>query len=306
MTALLYITNQRRHKTRKIVALFAILTLLANLVNSIRNRLNNPSEHQRVIATLTSWGIQNTNLKTSVSQKEKQRYINDLSSPNSEARVKAANWLAERGVRDASTYIATAMQDEQTRRPCQLAKSLGSLGDKQHADILVNATKQKDNVDLRVCATMALGELQSSDTINALIDVVRSGQASVSALRALGKIADPRSLDFLYSVAQNPRNEYEKAAALKAIEATKIMMAPDPVPLLLQKIEVAAKNRRVDGWAVRKLAMLQDYRAISALRNAYSYLDEKDTDGRIILTAGIIAHGDPGMLFRQNLEFVMK
>ena len=151
--------NANQHDARQVIILLFFLMLAVHLIRIVQTKLHSPNDQQLIAATLISWGIQNLNLQPRVNEKEIQNHIENLSSPITEERVKAGYWLAERGIRDASRYIADAMVDERTRRPCQLAKSLGALGNKMYASPLVDAAKQDHNADLRVCATIALARL---------------------------------------------------------------------------------------------------------------------------------------------------
>ena len=254
-----------------------------------------PDEPQRIAATLASWGLTLEGLSIPVSREQVDRQIGMLRSDISEDRVQAADWLAARGVRAAGAAIASAMVDPGTLRSCQLAHALGFLGDKRWAGLLVNATKHPTNLDLRVCATIALGKLQSPDTVDALIDVYKGGAAPTAALDALGKISHPAALDLLRSVVEQPRNDVERRSALRAIERIQIMQEPDVAMVLMQQIRTAASRGVVDKWAVRKLALLRDISAVPVLCESLITVANDGSDGRVVLAAALLAHGDPGI-----------
>ena len=75
---------------------------------------------------------------------------------------------------------------------------MGELGDDRWVDELIAATRQTSNTDLRVCATIALGDLQSLKAVEALIESYRND--GLFALNALSRIADPTTLEFFQQV----------------------------------------------------------------------------------------------------------
>ncbi len=273
--------------------LFVLPMLVIGLIQYAASRRRAPDESQRIAATLVSWGVGIDSLSIPVSQEEVDRHIEMLRSADSEARVQAADWLAARGVREASADIAAAMVDAGTLRPCQLAHSLGYLGDKRWANLLADATKHPSNLDLRVCATTALSKLQSPDTIDALIEVYRNGTAPTTALDALGKISDPAAMYFLRSVVEQPRSDIELTAALRAIERIEMMQEPDVAMALIQRLRSAASKGVVDEWATRKLANLGDTSAVAALGDTLRVV--ADNDSSVIVAAALLACGDAGI-----------
>jgi HEAT repeat protein len=115
------------------------------------------------------------------------------------------------------------MRDPATLRPCQLAKSLGELGDARYVSLLAAAATQTENADLRVCATIALGDLASSTALSALVDAYQRELVTTTALSSIGLIGDPSALPFLRSVAASPRNDSERRSALLAIRRIEIL-----------------------------------------------------------------------------------
>jgi len=262
-------------------------------------RASRPNLEQQIHATLTSWGLSVDGFATPVDPAAVEKQITLLQSPVSEQRVLAADWLASRGVRSSGARIAAAMDDPATRRPCQLAKSLGSLGDPRWTDKLIDATQQTDNVDLQVCAMLALGELQPPRAVEALIEAYHHDSAPWTALDALGRIADPAALAFLRSVVQSPRNEPDRVLAMRAIQRIRIMRQSDPVPELMDRVRSRSARGGVDAWAVRKLATIQDPRAVPALRAAM--LDAGQHD-RVLLASALVVHGDTGRIALRRLS----
>jgi len=262
-----------------------------------------PTVPQQIHARLISWGLLLNNLAPPVSQDEIDQHIALLRSDISEARIQAANWLSKHGIRNSAAAIVAAMKDCSTSRPCQLAKSLGALGDDRFVPELVQATQHPSNMDLRVCATMALEQIQSPKTIDALISVYDRNAAATTAIKALGKIAHPSALPFLQRVATNPRNETERKLANQAMERLELMASFDPIPDLLDLLQKSMHPEQhgdrhagqIDVWSARKLAELADPRTISVLENCLRNLPPTHIDNLVTLTACLIAHGDPGL-----------
>lgn len=230
-----------------------------------------------------------------VEQKEIDKHTKLLWSSVSEERVQAAQWLAVRGVRGAGPMIAFAMTDKGTMRPCLLAKSLGSLGDKRWTSLLIDATKHPSNVDQRVCATLAISELAPVDAVEELIDVYHRDVARASAIKALGRIADPSALIFLGTVIDSSKHKLLRSLALRSIEQIKVMQRSDPVPALIESVRRKTKNDSLDEWAVWKLADLGDMRGVGALTDAFLQLGDQKIGGQIIIAAALLADGEPGI-----------
>lgn len=271
--------------------LFVVPLLLLATVDYVRTRQNAPDQQQRIAATLASWGLELDGIALPVTQKQIEEHVAMLRSPVSEARVQAADWLAARGLRTTAREIAAAMDDPGTQRPCQLAKSLGSLGDDQWTDKLIAATEQQSNTDLRVCATIALGDLQSPQGVPALIAIYRDDVAPTTAIEALGRIGDASALTFLQGVSESPRDEVEKNLAERAIARIHVLQQDDPVEALIQRVRRQIAEGDLKEWPIRKLATLQDARAVPVLRDAMLSVDQQQ---QTWLAAGLIAHGAPG------------
>ena len=274
---------------------FMLLVVLGSLaMGGMRvaiHRRARPNVSQQIAATLVSWGVSLDAVAVPVDRSQADQWIAQLRSPISETRVQAADWLASHGVRSSAGRIARSMDDPGTRRPCQLAKSLGSLGDDRWADKLILATRQTGNVDLQVCATLALGELQPPRAVEALIDVYRNDVAPAMALEALGRIADPASLDFLRSVAAEPRNKSERVLANLAIQRVLLMQQPDPTAALIARLRSQSAQGSINPWTIRKLASIGDTRAVAAMSEVFPGARR---DEQIGLAGALLMHGEPG------------
>jgi len=293
-----------RTARRRLVGVLVLLVLpvfLLGTIHYIRARMAAPDLRQQVVAKLASWGLSLDGVKAPVSEAAVEQRLADLRSPVGEVRVQAARWLAARGLRETGPSIAAAMDDPGTRRPCQLAKSLGELGDSRWTGRLVQATQHPSNVDLRVCATIALEQLESPQAVEGLIAGYRRDVSPKTALQALGKIGHPAALPMLRDVVQHPRDAIEARLAKQAIERIELMQRDDPIPGLIERIKTATAGF-VNPWAVRQLAERGDERAVSALRDALEHLGRAgSTSDRVTLAAALLAHGEPGRTALRSL-----
>ncbi|MDK1030877.1 MAG: HEAT repeat domain-containing protein [Planctomycetia bacterium] len=295
----------RQRKTGKagrlLVVLLCTIYVAAVGEHIAGSREPHPNYQQQIAATLVSWGMFADGIVLPVDQDEIDRHIAQLGADISEQRVRAAHWLASRGVRQAGPAIAAAMNDAGTARPCQLAHDLGFLGDDRWVGPLARAAKHRSNADLRVCATLALGELASPKAVDALISAYRRGMAGRLAIESLGKIADPSALSFLKSVARAPRNEFERQAASEAIGRIEIMQQRDPVATLLSRIKDSARRMSLDAWAARKLVGFQDKRAVPVLQEVYVEIGAGRRADHVLLAAALLANGECGIAALKNL-----
>ncbi len=265
-----------------------------------------PDYSQQIVATLVSWGHFPNGISSPVDPDEIASHIALLQSDIGEQRVRAAHWLASRGVRQAGSAIAAAMNDSGTYRPCQLAHDLGFLGDDRWVGLLADAAKHPRNADLRMCATLALGELASPKAVNALIDAHRRGAAGWLPIESIGKIGDPLALPFLHSVAESPRNKFELRAARNAIDRIEILQQPDPVPALISRVKDSARKGALEAWAVRKLVDFQDKRTVPVLREVLMNGAKRRQADRVILIAALLAHRGPGMVALKDIVAVSR
>ncbi len=291
--------------TRRFI--LALVCCMATVhVADLARREAAPDLRQQITATLTSWGVNSNDIPLPVDPDKIDSHIALLQSDIGEQRVRAAHWLASRGVRQAGPAIAAAMNDSGTYRPCQLAHDLGFLGDDRWVGLLAEATAHPSNADLNMCATLALGELASPKAVNALIDAYRRGAAGCLPIDSLGKIGDPLALPFLRSVARSPRNKFERRAARNAIDRIEVLQQPDPVPALICRVKDSARKGALEAWAVRKLVDFQDKRAVPALREVLVNGAKGRQADRVILTAALLAHRDPGVVALKDIVAVSR
>lgn len=264
-----------------------------------RSRAAAPSSAERIYAMLVEWGVEVSGLVPPVDQAEVDRRIERLWSDDGEVRVLAACWLAARGLRDTGDQIAASMTDSGTRRPCQLAHSLGKLGDDQWIDELLVAATQPSNADLRACAAIALTDIASKRAVDALLEITREDPTRTFAVRALGEIGDPRAIDHLRWLEARASTAGQRLTAENALERVETLAQPDPIPALLQRVQQSATRRSIDEWALRHVARYADPRGIEPLSRLFVE-PSRTRRTRELLAAVLLAHGDDGRVALAN------
>lgn len=258
-----------------------------------RNHADAPSSAQRIYAALVEWGADASDLLPPVDEPEIDRRMALLWSDDSEERVRAAHWLAARGIRRAGGQIAASMADPGTQRPCQLAHSLGKLGDDQWVDELLVAAKQPYNTDLRTCATIALKDIASVKAVGALIELVRGDPSRLLAVQALGQMGDPRALEQLRSLRSRATSEGQHRTANLAIERIELLLKPDPIPELFRRIEDSAAGGSIDEWALRQVVRRGDARCAESIARLF-VVPGYSRRTRELLAAALLSCGNDG------------
>lgn len=252
-----------------------------------------PSRGERIYAKLVEWGVDAQGLVPPVDQAEIDRRVEELWSDDGEVRVRAARWLAARGIRDTGGQIAASMTDPGTLRPCQLAHSLGKLGDDQWVDALLVAAKQPSNTDLRTCAAIALSDIASPRAVDALTELTREDPSRTFGVRALGEAGDPRALGHLRWLRGRAASAGQRQTIELAIERVELLSRPDPVPGLLGRLERSVSGARIDEWALRHLARRGDQRCVAPLSRMFAD-PGNSTRTREMLAAALLAHQSEG------------
>ena len=287
---------------RRFFVVFCCAVGVVAVLKHIAREREAPDYKQQIYATLVSWGVSLDGMALPVSQEEIDRHVTLLWSDIGERRVQAAAWLASRGVREAGPTIVASMKDAGTYRPCQLAHSLGFLGDDRWVEPLTEATQHSKNADLRMCATIALGKLGSPKAVSDLIDAHRRQAVGSDALMAMGNIADPLALPYLRSVVQAHRSEFERRAAVEAIERIALMQQEDPATLLIDRVRRSSQRGPLDDWAVRKLVRLGDPRASEVFQQAFLVGSSNDTE-LVILAAAMLCQGQECLSVIKDVAF---
>jgi len=274
--------------------LFVLLSVFIGVMSLPEFWSDGPDASQRIAAIIVSWGVALEDSQPPVDRESVDRHLRLLRRGQGEQRIEAARWLASHGVREAAGPIARAMEDPLTTRPCQLAHSLGRLGDGRWSDQLVRAANQSYNRDLQICATIGLKKLASRQTVEALIDLAQHGTARTTAIEALGVIGDARATPDLREIVNSSTNRFERRAARTALQRIERLNRKDPVPALLARLKASLDDGHVNEWALRWLANKADERAVPRL---VSYLNRStvSTKQREYLAAALLAHDKAGI-----------
>jgi len=276
-----------------LVGLVSVFCVLSMSVQVARTSSLEPEAASRIYATLTEWGVEASGVGAPADASEIRAHIRALESPHSEKRVRAARWLADHGIQRAGGQIAASMRDPGTLRPCQLAHSLGRLGDERWVDVLVSSAKQRGNTDLRTCSAIALAHLASSRAVDDLIGITRDDPSRIFATKALAAAADPESRDHLRWLASSSSSAAVRRIARRGIERIALLQAEDPIAALLERARAAASADDVDEWTLRQLARRPNARSAEVLSDLFRDRQRSSRE-REVIAATLIAIGEPG------------
>ena len=101
--------NRHRSGLWGLFGLVAAFSLAMTLSQFIATKRAAPDTSVRRVGTLVSWGLTTDGLSVEVRADEIDRHVALIRNPDGEERVRAADWLASPGVRDACPHIAAAM-----------------------------------------------------------------------------------------------------------------------------------------------------------------------------------------------------
>lgn len=226
--------------------------------------------------------------RISLSATERERYVALLRCKDQLSRWQAAGDLALLRDRTFVPSLVAAMQDDAgTRRTCLMAQSLGAIGDSNAVPALLQAIHHPRNLDLRVCATHALAEIDDVRAVAPLIakaeNVKLREDDRVSAIMALGDLARPEAIPSLRRIAAGDPDERYRTIATAALRQIEWMQANDPVPMLAEALHSPAHWIR-RAWLIQKLGEKWDSRVAEALNRFLRRSDGWSSD-RIQATA---------------------
>jgi HEAT repeat protein len=147
--------------------------------------------------------------KLATSEQSIPDYINEIRSGSSHERWQAAYQLSKSLKRGeakrypnleqdvASIYAQSKNDDPRIRR--YLAMVLGNLGDRRATPLLIDGLQHDSDVENRLYALMALGELRDPASVPAIEGAARDQERDLrkTAYYALGEIGDPRAVPTL-------------------------------------------------------------------------------------------------------------
>ncbi len=224
---------------------------------------------------------------------ERERYLALLRCNDQPSRWRAAGDLARLRDKTFVPALVAAMQDDAgTRRTCLMAQSLGAIGDSNAVPALLQAIHHPRNLDLRVCATHALAEIDDARAVAPLIakaeNLALREDDRVSAIRALGDLARAEAVPALRRIAAGDADGRYRTIATAALRQIELMQADDPVPGLAAALNSPAYwiQRR---WLIQKLGEHWDSRSAAAL-NQFLRRHDGWTSDRIQATALLLHH----------------
>ncbi|MDX1961135.1 MAG: HEAT repeat domain-containing protein [Leptospiraceae bacterium] len=159
-----------------------------------------------------------------------------------------------------------------------IAESLGWIGNKDSANVLIEVLNEKEGV-ARYGAAWSLGMLQNPIAIEALMEATKSsdGKLAILSIESLGHFNDEKVLDFLFqSIEKN------KAIALYAIPS----MGNSSSPKLLKYLESLAEREEPEIYrpAIEQIGKLKKKDSITFL---VGLLKKNNTDRNKILISAL-------------------
>lgn len=148
------------------------------------------------------------------------RLLSDLKNPDSSIRYGAVRSLGEVDFIQAAESLMALLADknEQTYIRARAAASLGKLRYPGVAEALIAALEEKgvENHEIRKAAAEALGKQGDIRAVIPLAEASLNGSSSqvrISAMMALEKLRDPRSVDYLAQSLGDPDSSVRTQAA---------------------------------------------------------------------------------------------
>ena len=127
---------------------------------------------------------------------------------------------------------------------------------------LISAIVHPTNLDLRVCATLALGDIGDQRALEPLISAYRAS-GSLITLGSIAYLGDPRAAPFLESVARSTSDRMRKHAAEHGLLLLDLLGNDDPAGAFLAALPSLSQRSQI--WAIGHLVTMNDGRTIDAL-----------------------------------------
>ncbi len=190
--------------------------------------------------------------------------IGALENGGAPARRCVARALAQHPGPLVAEALVTALGDRDAEVRRAAARALGTLKDPRSLDALV-ATLRDASGAVAQEAAAAVGQIGDPRVVDALVAAARgqTGQgANLAVVEALGRLADPRALDFLLQRLDHPDPKLVAAAA----RALGSFQEPGAVDALIAKLEHGHEGVRVA--AANSLGRIGNPMAATALHLA--------------------------------------
>jgi len=173
-------------------------------------------------------------------------------------RIKAARLLGETGSPRATAVLLQSISDADPLIRLAVISGLGLLRDVDAVPSLA-ARLQSDLPRLQAAAAWALGEIGDASALPALVQFLASGRDVPAAVRALGRLGDPRAAAVLFPLLQPPR----RGVAEYVLEALARLKATGTLEALVGVLRGA--DEALAAEAARALSILGDLAAIPSL-----------------------------------------
>jgi HEAT repeat protein len=151
-----------------------------------------------------------------------QCLVEELSSPDSVRRVKAAGALGRLADVAAMPALIAALRDMDADVACEAAASLGLLRNASAVEPLIAVLNNPDGYFhsvVRIAAIQSLGQLRDARAVVPLLGAIKDpiAEASAEAIRALASLSDPRSLPAFLEVVRNQHGFFLPTTRIAAI-----------------------------------------------------------------------------------------
>jgi HEAT repeat protein/beta-lactamase regulating signal transducer with metallopeptidase domain len=184
--------------------------------------------------------------------------------PSPEPKEDGEQGPAAQGRDRAVPALLGVVRDENVNVRLAAVQALGQLSDPRAIDALGEALRTDSDARVREAAASALGEIDSPRAVSALISAL--GSERVTAVRAkiawaLGEIEDPRAVEALGAAIRDGAAEVRQQVvwALGEIES------PSAVPMLITALRDSdTETRKQAAWALGEIASADAVTALSA------------------------------------------
>lgn len=150
-------------------------------------------------------------------QSKTDLYMRDLESANVVLQYEAMVWLGEKKKRIAVPLLKELLTNDHPRKiRVQAIRTLGKIGDRSAVDGLMAALSEIDE-EILSAAVEALGRIGESKAVVPLISMLKHERVKLTAIWAMGNIADKRVVPILTSLLED-RDKFVRFNARRALK----------------------------------------------------------------------------------------
>ncbi len=169
-----------------------------------------------------------------IKMKMVEKYIADLSDPNSNKRMNAAKQLGIYYDLSALPHLVKSLQDEDERVVEQAIYSLGVFGREDTVEPIIECLNSKSEA-VKFAAIKVLGEMQTNLVITPFGKLLKDSNPKIrmAAAKSIGQIGDKKGLFYLIDAINDPDPEvvYSIIIALTQIKDK------EAIPSLIQQLD---------------------------------------------------------------------